>query len=132
MDLASETDVLIRPNRVNEVEAAEDEAPPWPPPKGRPAGYKAVPVSFLASCAIAATAASTVYAYAHILCQDASQCGDEERAAYASAVAVATTIANVCGLVAVGVYSRLPTHTGLGLWIGLRAGSVVVLGAGGQ
>ncbi|KAK7530970.1 uncharacterized protein J3D65DRAFT_143793 [Phyllosticta citribraziliensis] len=96
-----------------------------------PAGYKAMPVSFLASCAMAATAASTVYAYAHILCHDASRCADKEKAAYASAVALATTIANVCGLVAVGIYQRLPTRGALALWVGLRAGSVVVLSAGG-
>ncbi|KAK8170275.1 major facilitator superfamily domain-containing protein [Phyllosticta citribraziliensis] len=95
-----------------------------------PAGYKAMPVSFLASCAMAATAASTVYAYAHILCHDASRCADKEKAAYASAVALATTIANVCGLVAVGIYQRLPTRGALALWVGLRAGSVVVLSAG--
>ncbi|KAK8154309.1 major facilitator superfamily domain-containing protein [Phyllosticta citrichinensis] len=95
-----------------------------------PAGYKAMPVSFLASCAMAATAASAVYAYAHILCQDASRCADKEKAAYASAVAAATTIANVCGLVAVGIYQRLPTRGALALWVGLRAGSVVVLSAG--
>ncbi|PSN67017.1 MFS general substrate transporter [Corynespora cassiicola Philippines] len=98
--------------------------------KGIPAGYKAMPISFLASCAMAATAASTVYAYAHILCKDASQCASSEKAAYASAVAAATTIANVCGLLAVSVYERLPTQTGLAVWVGLRAGSVVVLGAG--
>jgi len=130
MALDSETDALIRPDS-REVEAADDNAPLWAP-KGTPAGYKAMPVSFFASCAMAATAASTVYAYAHILCKDASQCADGEKAAYASAVAVATTLANVCGLMAVGIYERLPTRAGLAVWIGLRAGSVVVLGAGGK
>ncbi|OJD31017.1 uncharacterized protein BKCO1_5300027 [Diplodia corticola] len=97
---------------------------------GVAAGYKAMPISFLASCAMAATAASTVYAYAHILCRDASRCEDAEKATYASAVAAATTVANVCGLVAVGIYERMPTRAGLGLWVGLRAASVVVLAAG--
>jgi hypothetical protein len=100
--------------------------------KGMAAGYKAMPVSFLASFAMAATAASTVYAYAHILCEDGSQCGDSEKAIYASAVAAASTIANVCGLMAVSVYERLPTQMGLVVWVGLRAGSVVMLGVGGE
>jgi hypothetical protein len=131
MALDSETDQLIRPES-DEVDAANDnDTRPWTPKK-TPAGYKAMPVSFLASCAIAATAASTVYAYAHILCKDASQCADAEKTAYASAVAVATTLANVCGLLAVGIYERLSTQQGLAVWIGLRAGSVVVLGAGGK
>ncbi|KNG46901.1 amp-dependent synthetase ligase [Stemphylium lycopersici] len=128
MAIDSETDALIRPDS-HEVGAADDDAHLWTP-KRRPAGYKAMPVSFFASCAMAATAASTVYAYAHIVCKEASQCADGGKAAYASAVAVATTLANVCGLMAVGIYERLPTRAGLAVWIGLRAGSVVVLGAG--
>ncbi|KAK7516262.1 major facilitator superfamily domain-containing protein [Phyllosticta citriasiana] len=118
-------------NPLLQGEGEEADEPCIKPKKdGIPVGYKAMPVSFLASCAMAATAASTVYAYAHILCRDATQCADKEKAAYASAVAAATTIANVCGLVAVGIYERLPTRGALALWVGLRAGSVVVLSAG--
>ncbi|KAI4908873.1 hypothetical protein J4E90_008610 [Alternaria incomplexa] len=47
MALDSETDALIRPDS-REVEAADDNAPLWAP-KGTPAGYKAMPVSFFAS-----------------------------------------------------------------------------------
>ncbi|CZT23690.1 uncharacterized protein RCC_09404 [Ramularia collo-cygni] len=95
-----------------------------------PEGYLALPTSFLASFAIAVTAASTVYAYAHIVCEDATHCSDSEKAAYTSAVALATTLANLFSLTAMGIYERLPTRGALTLWMILRGGSVVVLTAG--
>ena len=95
--------------------------------------YLAMPVSFLASCAMAVTAASTVYANAHMVYKDATQCANREKPDYAPAVAVATTlIANIFELLAVDMYQQLSTSTELIVWVGLRAGSVLILAAGGE
>ncbi|POS71306.1 hypothetical protein DHEL01_v210296 [Diaporthe helianthi] len=53
-------------------------------------------LSFSASVGMAATAATTVFAYALIMCEDPAHCQGEEKAAYAGAVALAVGIANLC------------------------------------
>ncbi|KAI1120235.1 MFS general substrate transporter [Nemania abortiva] len=87
-------------------------------------------LSFSASVAIAATAATTVYAYAFILCEEPTHCKDGEVASYAGASALATTIANGCGILALGPLQRIMRprpKVGLYLWMVARASSVAVL-----
>ncbi|KAI0114673.1 MFS general substrate transporter [Hypoxylon sp. NC0597] len=83
-----------------------------------------------ASVAMAATAATTVYAYAVITCADPAHCKDDERGAYAGAVAVATGIANTCGILALGPLQeavRSNPKAGLLFWLVSRATSIMVL-----
>lgn len=62
-----------------------------------------LPIAFTAAFAIAATSATTIYAYAGIVCADPVRCRDEEQDRYAGIVALATTVANLFILLAVGV-----------------------------
>lgn len=95
-------------------------------------------VLFLAlstSIAMAATAATTVFAYAVILCEDPQQCKNEEKSAYAGAVALAAGIANVCGILALGPLQyavQLNVKYGLLFWITSRGTSVAILALAGR
>ncbi|OTA66118.1 MFS general substrate transporter [Hypoxylon sp. EC38] len=83
-----------------------------------------------ASVAMAATAATTVYAYAVITCADPAHCKDDERGAYAGAVAVATGIANTCGILALGPLQeavKSNPKAGLLFWLVSRATSIIIL-----
>ncbi|CAD6577322.1 MAG: hypothetical protein ASARMPRED_008217 [Alectoria sarmentosa] len=84
---------------------------------------------------MAATAATTIFAYASLLCRDPTDCRDSERNLYAGAVAVATCAANVGGLLFLGTLERLSRENykaALILWFVLRSMSVVVLVVGYQ
>ncbi|KAI1176306.1 MFS general substrate transporter [Nemania sp. FL0916] len=72
-----------------------------------PYAHRVLFLSFSASVAIAATAATTVYAYAFILCKDPTHCQDGEDASYAGATALATVIANGCGILALGPLQKI-------------------------
>ncbi|KAI8632618.1 MFS general substrate transporter [Xylariaceae sp. FL1651] len=87
-------------------------------------------LSFSASVAIAATAATTVYAYAFILCKDPTRCENGEKSSYTGASALATIIANTCGILALGPLQRIMKprpKVGLYLWTAARASSVAFL-----
>lgn len=93
-----------------------------------------LPIAFLAALGMAATAATSIFAYASLLCKDPTNCQESEQNKYAESVAIAVTIANVCGLLALGSLERLSRNhrkTGLALWIVCRAMSVVILAVGG-
>lgn len=94
-----------------------------------------LPIGLLSALAMAATAATTVYAYAYLTCKDATHCRDTERNRYAGSVAIAITIANVCALLAIGTMARVSERshkTGLAIWIICRSMSVAVLAFGGE
>ena len=94
-----------------------------------------VPIALLTALGMAATAASTVFAYAKLLCKDPTHCKDSERNAYAGSVAIASMIANGCALLALGPLERSFRKArilGLLLWIVLRSMSVVALALGGK
>ena len=94
-----------------------------------------LPIALLAALAMAATAATTVYAYASLLCKDPTHCHESERRAYAGTVAVATCIANVCGLLALGAFEKLSRRNrklGLAAWLVCRSMSVGALALGGE
>ena len=102
---------------------------------GLPAEYRVLPISFLAACAIATTAASTITAYSKILCSDPSDCKRLKESRDATVIAISAIIANSCALLVLGPYerlSRLGPKTGLWVWLGLRGGSVVTLAVGGN
>ncbi|OJJ45952.1 hypothetical protein ASPZODRAFT_167648 [Penicilliopsis zonata CBS 506.65] len=89
-----------------------------------------LPIALLASLGITATAATSVFAYAYLLCADPTHCQNEERAAYAGTLALATTVANVCAILAVGplhLLGRRNAVASLLLWFGARGASVAVL-----
>ena len=93
-----------------------------------------LPLPFSAALGIALTIATTLFAYATILCKDPTRCRDAERNAYAGSVAGATLIANACGLLVLGYLekvSRRTYKTGLVLWFSCRGMSVVMLALGG-
>ena len=92
------------------------------------------PIALLAALAMAATAATSVFAYATLLCEDPLRCRDSEQTAYAGAIAAATCVANVFGMLMLGVLedmSKRNPRKGLVLWILCRSMSVVMLAAGG-
>ena len=93
-----------------------------------------LPLAFTSALAMAATAATSIFAYATLLCRIPTQCTDDERNVYAGGVAVSTAVANVCGLLAVGPLERLSGRSrrgGLGAWIVIRSMSVIALALGG-
>jgi hypothetical protein len=94
-----------------------------------------IPFALLASLAIAVTSATTVFAYASLICRDPTHCQNAESSDYAAAVAVATFLANLAGTFALGPLGRLITKYRLGalwVWIICRASSVAVLALGGM
>jgi hypothetical protein len=97
--------------------------------------FKVLPIAFFASLSMAATSATTVYAYAHLVCADPSACKDSERNTYAGAVAISTCVAHVSGIFVMGFLERLVKtnqRSGLLLWLGCRAMSVCLLVLGGK
>lgn len=83
---------------------------------------------------MAATAATTVFAYAVILCEEPAHCRDDEKGSYAGAVALAAGIANVCGILALGPLQhavQLNAKYGLFFWLMSRATSVAILALAG-
>lgn len=121
--------------------ALEEHDAPTKEPSKRRAGetvqvspFAVLPIALLAALAMAATAATTIYAYASLLCKDPTRCRDSERTTYAGAVAAATYVANVCALLALGGFAKLSRRNhkaGLALWIICRSMSVVTLALGG-
>ena len=92
-----------------------------------------LPLALLAALAMAATAATTVFAYANLLCRDPTHCQDAEQNLYAGAVAVATIVANIGALIVLGPLenlSKINGKAGLILWLACRAMSVTVLAFG--
>lgn len=92
-----------------------------------------LPLALLAALAVATTAATSIYAYAELLCQDPTQCEGREQNKYARVVAVAALIANLSGLLVLGPLEGISrsNHTvGLALWFILRLLSVVFLATG--
>ena len=91
---------------------------------------RVLPLAFLAAMAMAATAATSLFTYASLLCNTPTHCDDSEQHAYAGAVAMASFAANVGGLLILGpmeTLSRRNHKAGLALWFGLRCMSVVML-----
>ncbi len=89
-----------------------------------------LPLALFAALAMAATAATTIFAYASLLCKDPTRCRKIERNVYAGAVAGATCIANLCGFLLLGTLERLSRKNhkaGMLLWFSLRSMSVVML-----
>ena len=92
--------------------------------------HQILPLALFAALAMAATAATTIFAYASLLCKDPTHCRETERNVYAGAVAAATCIANLCSLLLLGTLERLSGKNhkaGLLLWFSLRCMSVVML-----
>lgn len=92
--------------------------------------FKILPLALLAALAMGATAATTIFAYASLLCKDPARCRKSEQNVYAGAVAAATCAANICGLLLLGTLERLSKkndRAGLALWFSLRSMSVVML-----
>jgi hypothetical protein len=109
----------------------------WKAYRTIPAAYahRILPIALSASLGMAATAATTVFAYAAIVCADPSHCKAEEQGKYAGAVALATGVSNICGVLALGpLQSSLKGRLKLGLifWLVSRATSVAVLAVGGE
>lgn len=84
---------------------------------------------------MAATVATTIYAYADLLCTDPTACEDTEQSAYAAVVAIANGIAHTVAILILGPLQHLVNRylkAGLFLWISCRAASVVCLVIGGD
>jgi len=97
--------------------------------------FSVLPIAFLTALGMAATATTSIYAYASLLCKNPTHCQKSERNLYAGSVALAVSIANLCSLLALGPLEKLSrTHRKLGLvlWILCRSMSVVMLALGGS
>jgi hypothetical protein len=93
-----------------------------------------LPIPFLAALGMAATAATTIFAYATLLCKDPKSCDDSEQKGYAGYVALSVSIANICSMLVLGSLEKLSRRhrkAGLALWIVCRSMSVAVLALGG-
>ena len=92
-------------------------------------------ISLLASLGMAATIATTIYAYANLLCANPKACKDGEQSAYAAVVAIANGIAHTVAILILGPLEHLvktQLKAGLALWIVCRAASVLCLVIGGD
>ncbi|KDB34297.1 hypothetical protein H112_03814 [Trichophyton rubrum D6] len=92
--------------------------------------YRVLPISLLASLGMAATIATTIYAYANLLCANPKACKDGEQSAYAAVVAIANGIAHTVAILILGPLEHLvktQLKAGLALWIVCRAASVLCL-----
>lgn len=140
----AEPSTSIRPHDPSSGEAMEAQCsentsllPNESPQKGQPVpsvhvdANRVLPLALSLSLGMAATAATTVFAYAVIICADPAHCdAEDEKLAYSSAVAVATGIANLLGVLMLGPLQaavRLNLKTGMFAWIAARAASVSVL-----
>lgn len=88
-----------------------------------------------ASLAMAATAATTVFAYAVILCEDPVHCKGKEVSTYSGAVALAAGTANICGILALVPLRyavQLNAKYGLLFWLISRGMSVAILAVAGR
>ncbi|KAH6657441.1 hypothetical protein BKA67DRAFT_532652 [Truncatella angustata] len=91
---------------------------------------RVLPLAFTVAFAIAATSATTIFAYASILCKDPAHCEHGEKQRYAGVVALATTVANVFGVIAVGFlqqWTKSHPKLGLYLWLACRATGIAFL-----
>ncbi|KJK66605.1 hypothetical protein P875_00128088 [Aspergillus parasiticus SU-1] len=66
-----------------------------------------LPISLLSSLGMAATVATTIYAYADLLCTDPTACEDTEQSAYAAVVAIANGIAHTVAILILGPLQHL-------------------------
>ncbi|KAA8895460.1 major facilitator superfamily domain-containing protein [Sphaerosporella brunnea] len=81
--------------------------------------HRLLPVALLAALGSAGAAAPTVFAYAYLCCDNPLRCNEDEHQVYARTTALATTIANICGILALGPaahFSRNRRSLGLSLW----------------
>jgi len=95
----------------------------------------ALPLSFISALALAATAATKIYAYAAILCRDPSHCDDDERRKFAASVAIAATIGNAFALFTLSGFEALGkrnSQISLAIWLFLRSLSDGALVLGGM
>ncbi|GMF79346.1 unnamed protein product [Aspergillus oryzae] len=69
-----------------------------------------LPVSLLASLGMAATVATTIYAYADLLCTGPTACEDTEQSAYAAVVAIANGIAHTVAILILGPLQHLASN----------------------
>lgn len=102
-----------------------------------PAAYvhRVLPLALAASVAMAATAATTIYAYAFILCQDPLHCDPDEQGRYAGSVALATGIANACAILTLGPLREAVKYnpkSGMFFWLVCRGCSVGILAVAGM
>ena len=94
-----------------------------------------LPIPFLAAVGVAGVAATTVFAYAVLLCKNPTECENDERTAYSTTVAAASLIGNVAALIMLGPMEKLiakDKRMGLVLWLVFRSMSIVVLALGGK
>lgn len=94
-----------------------------------------LPIPFLAALGMAATAATTIFAYATLLCKDPRNCDVSEQKGYAGYVALSVSIANICSTLVLGSLEKLSRRhrkAGLALWIVCRSMSVAMLALGGN
>jgi len=61
-----------------------------------------LPIALFAGLGMAATAASSVFSYATIICKDPVHCLESEKNRYAGSVALASTISSACGVLVLG------------------------------
>lgn len=94
-----------------------------------------LPIALLAALGMSSTAATSYYAYATLICDNAAQCEKKEKSHFASAIATATLAANIIGIFVLGHLQKLATRNrrlALSLWLVTRSMSPVMLFIGGS
>lgn len=94
-----------------------------------------LPLAFTSSFAITTISAAGVHAYAAITCRDPAHCDEEERKRFSATVAIATALANFCGIGTIWFLkakAEAYPKIGLGLWFGCRALGISILALGGK
>ncbi|KAF4626877.1 hypothetical protein G7Y89_g11281 [Cudoniella acicularis] len=95
--------------------------------------FAVLPLALLSALAMAATAATSMFAFAFLLCEVPTECKASERNLYAGVIALATGIANICSLLvlgAIGTLSKRNHKLNILLWLLCRSMSVVALASG--
>lgn len=133
---------LLRDERVDDPRPASDQVLPSRTGTGTETATKqadvvsgyVLPLAFLASLAMASTAATTLFAYAALLCKDSRHCKENETSHYAGFTAGATSISNIVGMAALGYLQKIAANgkAGLMLWLTCRSMSVAMLLVGGK
>ncbi|EKG22622.1 hypothetical protein MPH_00026 [Macrophomina phaseolina MS6] len=97
--------------------------------------YFVLPVALFCSMGMAATSATTIFAYETLLCEDPSNCAPHEKDRYSATVALSVAIANFCAVLVLWVVPFLQKgnpKTMLYCWLLARSTSVAVLALGGE
>lgn len=96
--------------------------------------YFVLPVALFCSMGMAATSATTIFAYQTLLCRNPGNCSPHEKERYSATVALSVTIADFCAVLVLWLVPFLQQghpKTTLYFWLFARSTGVAILALGG-